>query len=96
MICTKCGNPMRQTDKNTFSGRDIREYECTGCGHEDWEDRGTAMWQIFSDARKADEAEIAAGSAVSAEASPSQGTHPGRAPLASLWHRLACLFRKTK
>jgi hypothetical protein len=48
------------TDKNTFTGRDIREYKCDACGYEDWEDRGTALWQILSDDRKEFEAEKAA------------------------------------
>ena len=26
MICAQCGEPMDQTDKNTFTGRVIREY----------------------------------------------------------------------
>ena len=33
MICTKCGAQMDQTDKNTMTGRVIREYECRNCGH---------------------------------------------------------------
>ncbi len=60
MNCAKCGEPMRMTDKNTFSGRDIREYKCDGCGYEDWEDRGTALWQILSDDREEFEAAKAA------------------------------------
>ncbi len=47
---------MRMTDKNTFSGRDIREYKCDACGHDDWEDRGKALWQILSDDREEFEA----------------------------------------
>jgi hypothetical protein len=56
MNCAKCGEPMRMTDKNTFSGRDIREYKCDRCGNEDWEDRGAALWQILSDDREEFEA----------------------------------------
>ena len=57
MICTKCGAPMDQTDKNTFTGRVIREYVCRKCGHTDWEDDGVALWQVLHDAREQDEAE---------------------------------------
>jgi hypothetical protein len=52
MICTRCGDEMRMTEKDTSSGRDIREYLCLGCGYSDWEDNGTALWQILSDDRK--------------------------------------------
>ncbi len=51
MICPKCGEAMRMVEKDTSSGRDIREYECTVCGYSDWEDRGAALWQILSDDR---------------------------------------------
>ena len=47
---------MKLTEKDTSSGRDIREYRCSACGYEDWEDRGTALWQILSDAREEAEA----------------------------------------
>ncbi len=52
MICVKCGEQMRMTEKDTSSGRDIREYACSACGHSDWEEHGTALWQILSDDRK--------------------------------------------
>ena len=51
MICSKCGEAMRMTEKDTSSGRDIREYLCDSCGHSDWEDNGTALWQILHDDR---------------------------------------------
>jgi len=40
---------MRMTVKDTSSGHDIREYECSRCGHTDWEDRGSAFWKILSE-----------------------------------------------
>lgn len=52
MICVKCGEQMRMTEKDTSSGRDIREYACAGCGHTDWEVYGTARWQVQHDDRK--------------------------------------------
>ena len=56
MNCTKCGEAMRMTEKDTSSGRDIREYVCPGCGYSDWEDTGPALWQILSDAQEEAEA----------------------------------------
>jgi hypothetical protein len=44
---------MKLAEKDTSSGRDIREYQCTQCGYSDWEDRGIALWQALSDAREA-------------------------------------------
>lgn len=40
---------MHMTEKDTSSGRDIREYLCPGCGNSDWEDNGVALWQVLSD-----------------------------------------------
>ena len=59
MICTECGAQMNQTDKNTFTGRVIRDYECPKCGHTGWEDDGVALWQVLHDGREQDEAEQA-------------------------------------
>jgi hypothetical protein len=50
---------MRMVEKDTSSGRDIREYLCPGCGHADWEDSGTALWKILSDDRNEIEEEDA-------------------------------------
>jgi len=47
---------MRMTEKDTSSGRDIREYQCPGCGHSDWEENGIALWKILSDDREEAEA----------------------------------------
>jgi DNA-directed RNA polymerase subunit M/transcription elongation factor TFIIS len=59
MICVKCGEAMRVTEKDTSSGRDIREYICPGCGYSDWEDNGMALWQILSNDRQEAKAEKA-------------------------------------
>jgi len=67
MVCSKCGKEMRMTEKDTSSGRDIREYACDNCGHTDWEDRGPALWQILSDDREAAKAEQALASAHGAQ-----------------------------
>ena len=77
---------MRMTDKNTFSGRDIREYKCGACGYEDWEDRGTALWQILSDDRE----ELAAAKAAREAADPyAQAELPqsNQTPAISRWNR---------
>jgi predicted nucleic acid-binding Zn-ribbon protein len=104
MICTQCGEPMDQTDKNTFTGRVIREYLCRKCGHTDWEDEGVALWQVLHDAREEDEAKAAAHSAANSaptspeSAAPAQPEAQQRAQPrpCSLWQRLASLVRREK
>lgn len=41
-------------DKNTFSGRDIREFRCQSCRNLVVEDYGVALWQILQDSSRAD------------------------------------------
>ena len=96
MICAKCGELMDQTDKNTFTGRVIREYECRKCGHTDWEDDGVALWQVLHDAREQDEAEAATRTASSAAAHLQEVLQPAPQLCASLWQRLTGLFRRKK
>ncbi len=91
MICSKCGKEMRQTDKNTFTGRDIREYLCDGCGHSDWEDRGKALWQILSDDRE--EFEAARANRAFADA-PGQHPQTGQGLAISLWNRVRAWLGK--
>jgi DNA-directed RNA polymerase subunit M/transcription elongation factor TFIIS len=93
MICTKCSALMDQTDKNTMTGRVIREYECRTCGHTDWEDDGVALWKVMHDAREEDEAERAAQTAANAPPEPAQ---PSLNPRASLWQRLTRFFHGKK
>jgi DNA-directed RNA polymerase subunit M/transcription elongation factor TFIIS len=92
MVCTKCGALMDQTDKNTMTGRVIREYLCRNCGHTDWEDDGVALWKVLHDAREKDEAEAAQASA-NAAPEPAPSSQNRRA---SLWRRLTRLFRSVK
>ncbi len=87
MICTQCGSLMDQTDKNSFSGRVIREYLCRKCGHTDWEDDGVALWQVLHDAREQDEAEAAA---------QPEPKLPAQPPSRSLWQRLINHVRRGK
>ncbi len=78
MICVRCGEAMRMTEKDTSSGRDIREYTCEECGYSDWEDNGTALWQVLSDYRKEDEASRAGTAVVDAPAPTQDGARPIR------------------
>lgn len=48
---------MDQIEKTTFTGREMREYECRKCGRKEIVDCGPALWQILSDANKAEEEE---------------------------------------
>jgi len=57
MTCSECGGEMDQIEKTTFTGRDMREYECRKCGRKEIVDGGPALWQILSDARKQDKDE---------------------------------------
>lgn len=82
MLCAKCGKTMRMTEKDTSSGRDIREYLCDDCGHTDWEDNGTALWQALHDYREAEEANLLTPAAQPAPEKPHQ-----EAPR-SIWGRL--------
>jgi hypothetical protein len=93
MICTKCAALMDQTDKDSSSGRVIREYLCRNCGHTDWEDDGVALWKVLHDAREQDEAEAAAQAAANAQPEP---IPPSRSPRISIWQRLAGLLRSKK
>ena len=50
MTCANCGGKMEQTEKTTFTGRDMREYKCSNCGRTEIIDHGIATWQALSDA----------------------------------------------
>ena len=54
-ICSACGGEMDQIEKTTFSGRDMREFECRKCGRKEIMDYGDALWKILSDANKPDD-----------------------------------------
>jgi hypothetical protein len=40
---------MDQIDKTTFTGRDMREFQCPKCGRRQIIDCGKALWQILSE-----------------------------------------------
>jgi DNA-directed RNA polymerase subunit RPC12/RpoP len=93
MDCAKCGEPMRMTDKNSFSGRDIREYKCDRCGHEDWEDNGEALWQILHNDREEFEAAQALEATAEAPVAPPV---PEQKPVISMWNRIMRVFRRCR
>jgi hypothetical protein len=74
---------MKLAEKDTSSGRDIREYQCTECGYSDWEDRGTALWKVLSDDREEAEAKRASSTA----SPPAVSDAP-----ASKWKRFFAIF----
>lgn len=55
--CSACDGEMDQIEKTTFSGRDMREFECRKCGRKEIMDYGDALWKILSDANKPDNEE---------------------------------------
>ncbi|HXO38137.1 MAG TPA: hypothetical protein VN872_05845 [Candidatus Acidoferrum sp.] len=50
--CPDCDIEMQQIEKTTFTGRDMREYQCPKCGRKEIIDRGKALWQILSEANE--------------------------------------------
>jgi len=52
--CPKCGGDI-YTEKDSSSGRVMREYTCSKCHWSDFADEGTALWQILSDDREEQE-----------------------------------------
>ena len=50
--CPDCAIEMHQIEKTTFTGRDMREYQCPKCGRKQIIDRGKALWQILSEANE--------------------------------------------
>ncbi len=83
---------MDLAEKDTSSGRDIREYKCPRCGYSDWEDRGPALWKILHDDRE----EAEAARANPAPANPldyqPEPARPEQSPVSSKWGRLLALL----
>ena len=42
-------------EKTTFTGREMREYQCRKCGKKEIVDCGEALWQILHNDRRSDE-----------------------------------------
>jgi len=51
-ICPDCSLEMHQIERTTFSGRDMREYQCPKCGRTQIVDCGKALWEILSEAKE--------------------------------------------
>jgi rubredoxin len=83
---------MRMTEKDTFSGRDMREYQCSRCGYTNWEDRGTALWQILSDDREEYEARKAQQEAAQAAEDEADREDEKEAAENTVWGRILALF----
>ena len=49
--CPQCGGAIIR-DKDTSSGRVIREYFCAQCKWSEIEDEGVALWRVLSDANQ--------------------------------------------
>jgi transposase-like protein len=49
--CPKCGGPI-ETEKDSSSGRAMREYTCHACHWSDYDDEGTALWKAISDLKE--------------------------------------------
>lgn len=57
MTCSACGGEMEQIEKTTFTGREMREYQCRKCARTEIVDCGPALWKILSDANNPGEKE---------------------------------------
>jgi transposase-like protein len=54
ITCPDCGVEMEQIEKTTFTGREMREYQCPRCKRTQIVDCGEALWKILSDANQPD------------------------------------------
>ena len=52
--CPDCGVEMEQIERTTFTGRDMREYQCPKCKRTQIVDCGEALWKTLSDAKDQD------------------------------------------
>ena len=46
--CPECGAGTRQVEKDTSSGREMREFACTACKWSHIFDCGPALWKLMS------------------------------------------------
>ena len=54
--CPECGGEVLR-EKHTFTGRQVREYDCLRCGWSEVVDEGPALWAIMSESADEDEPE---------------------------------------
>jgi predicted RNA-binding Zn-ribbon protein involved in translation (DUF1610 family) len=50
--CPDCAVEMDQIERTTFTGHDMREYQCPKCGRKQIVDCGKALWEILSKANE--------------------------------------------
>ncbi len=50
--CPDCGLEMDQIERTTFTGLDMREYQCPKCKRTQILDCGEALWKILADAQE--------------------------------------------
>jgi DNA-directed RNA polymerase subunit RPC12/RpoP len=50
--CPHCGGDLQFLEKDTFSGREYREYRCLKCGELVTVGGGVALWQRLHDANE--------------------------------------------
>jgi hypothetical protein len=62
---------MKEIEKDTITGIDYRDYECSNCGHTEWKNNGPALWRVISDAREEEETHRRA-----SQSAPSQFSSP--------------------
>ena len=55
--CPDCAVEMDQIERTTFTGRDMREFQCPKCGRKQIFDFGKALWQILSEANRKEDDE---------------------------------------
>jgi hypothetical protein len=48
---------MGQFEKTTFTGRDMREFQCPKCSRKEIVDYGIALWKALSDANNPNDQE---------------------------------------
>jgi len=75
--CPKCQGETHQTEKETFSGQEMREYQCRTCGWRHIFELGPALWTVFSGANR-DELLNPAASPDSVPLPPRAKVVPGR------------------
>jgi signal peptidase I len=81
--CPACGIEMEQIEKTTFTGREMREFQCPRCKRTQIVDCGEALWKILSDANQPPVAPSGQESAPTERQANSQLFTPPRNPIFS-------------
>jgi len=56
--CPECGGQIREIDKDTSTGRDIRWYSCRSCNWTEEFDVGIALWKVISLGKQEEERSV--------------------------------------